>query len=87
VVWTAEELQFESRQGQAILIFVKVCGPALEPSQLACLGTGGFFSGVQRPGREADLQQVPRLRMKGFIPLLLHIAIMAYTETGCFPST
>lgn len=50
------------------------------------VGTGGFFSRVQRPGREADFQ-VPRLRMNGFIPLLLHIAIMAYSETGCFPST
>ena len=51
------------------------------------VGIGGFFSGLQRSGREADLHNVPRLRMKGFIPLLLHIAIMAYTETGCFPST
>jgi len=51
------------------------------------VGTGGFFSGVQRPGREADHHQVPSLRMNGFIPVLLHIAIMAYRETGCFLCT
>jgi hypothetical protein len=49
--------------------------------------TGGFFLGVQRPRREDDLHQVPRLRMNVFIPLLLHIVIMANTETGCLPST
>jgi len=87
-VWTAEELPFESGQGQAILIFFKVCGTASGPFPVCwSVGTGGFFSWVRRPGREADLHQVPRLRMNGFITLLLHTAIMAYTETGCFPST
>jgi len=38
------------------------------------VGTGDFFLGVKRPGREADHSPhlVPRLRVGGSIPPLTH---------------
>jgi hypothetical protein len=52
--WTTERSGFESRKGQEFsLLHVVQTGSGFHPTSYT-MGPGGSFSGVKRPGREAD---------------------------------
>jgi hypothetical protein len=79
-----DDLVFESRQRQQVLLFSKTSRPALGTTQPPSKRAPRYFPGINWPGHEVGhLHLVLTLRLSGAIPLLPLHAFMTWTGATC----